>query len=277
MTPAPGASCPACRHRANSAEANFCSQCGGALRGPPCPACAAPSEAGDAYCTRCGAALQPRRSLPGGPGVRVPWAVAGMLALALAVVLVLRGGGGREIALFPSPAASVGGQGAVAPPLGPTSAVDLGAMTPREAATRLFNRVMRAVEAGNQAEADQFLTMAIASYDRIAALSLDDRFHLSLLYAAAGDGAAALAVARAGLAVRPTHLLLLGAAAEGALLVDDAATARAHYQTLVDVYDEEARAELDEYGTQEGGHANLLPALRAEAAAYLAGDGQGGL
>lgn len=272
MTPASGGSCPRCRHRADSADANFCSQCGGPLRGPPCPACAAPSEAGDAYCTQCGAALQPGRFPLGGPPARVAWAVVGMLALALALVLVLRGGGGRETAL----SSSSGGQEPAAPPLGPTSAVDLTAMTPREAATRLFNRVMRATEAGNQAEAARFLPMAIASYDIIAALSLDDRFHLSLLHAAAGDGAAALAAAEAGLALRPTHLLLLGAAAEGALLVGDAATARAHYQTLVDVYDEEARAELDEYGSQEGGHANLLPTLRAEAAAYLAEPGQGG-
>jgi len=129
---------------------------------------------------------------------------------------------------------------------------------------------MRAVESGNRAEADQFLPMAIASFDRIAALSLDDRFHLSLLHATDGNGAAALAVAETGLAARPTHLLLLGAAAEAALMLGDAATARRHYETLVGVYDEERFAELDEYGTGEGGHANLLPGLRAEAAAYLA-------
>lgn len=188
-----------------------------------------------------------------------------MLALALVLVLVLRGGGGRDTE-------SAGGQGSTTTPLGPTSAVDLDSMTPRQAANRLFERVMRAVEAGNQDEANQFLPMAIASYDRIAALSLDDRFHLSLLYAASGDGAAALATAEAGLAFRPTHILLLGAAAEGALLIGDSAAARAHYQTLVDAFEEETRAALDEYATQqEGGHANLLPALRAEAVAYLTG------
>ena len=271
MTTASGTSCLRCHHRANSADDNFCPRCGGALRGPPCPACAAPSEAGDDYCTQCGAALRPRLARLGGSGARVPWAVAGMLALALIVVMVLRGGGGREITLSPPPAASTGGQGSATTPLGPTSAVDLTSMTPRQAANRLFNRVMMAVEAGNRPEADQFLPMAIASYDLIAALSLDDRFHLSLLHATAGDGTAALATAEAGLAIRPTHLLLLGAAARGALLVGDAATARAHYQTLLDVYDEESRLQLEEYGTGEGGHANLLPELRTEAAAHLAG------
>lgn len=273
MTQAVRVPCPRCQHRANSAEANFCSRCGGALRGPPCPSCAAPSEAGDSFCTRCGTALQPERARFSGPAARVPWAVAGLLALALVLVLVLRGGGGREITLSPPPAGAGGGQGSTTTTLGPTSAVDLDSMTPRDAANRLFNRVMRALEAGNQAEANQFLPMAIASYDLIGALSLDDRFHLSLLYAAAENGDAALVTAEAGLAVRPTHILLLGAAAQAALVIGDTETAHAHYQTLVDVYDEEIRAGLEEYGTGEEGHGNLLPALQAEAATYLAGTG----
>ena len=269
MTPAGGITCPRCQHPEGTTAANFCSRCGGALRGPPCPVCAAPSQTGDSFCTECGEALQPGRSLAGGQGARVPWAVAGMLALALVLVLVLRGGG-RQITLSPPPDAAASGQGSATTPLGPTSQVRLESMTPREAASRLFDRVMRAVESGNQAEATQFLPMAIASYDRIAALSLDDRFHLSLLYAVAGDGVSALAVAEAGLAARPTHILLLAAAAEGALLIGDTVTARTHYQTLVDVYDEETRAELDEYGTEDGGHANLLQARRDQAAAFLA-------
>ena len=143
-------------------------------------------------------------------------------------------------------------------------------MTPRQAADRLFELVMRAAEGGDQAEAARFLPMAIDSYDLITALSLDDRFHLSLLHALNDDGASALAVADAGLAVRPSHLLCLATAAEAALLLGDDALALTHYQTLVDVYDEEIGAGLVEYGTGEGGHANLLPLLREEARAYLA-------
>ena len=143
-------------------------------------------------------------------------------------------------------------------------------MTPREAATRLFERVMTAVEGDNQAEAATFLPMAIASYDRIAALSLDDRFHLSLLHAAAGDGATALTVAEAGLALRPTHLLCLAAAARAALLVGDDARARAHYRTLAEAYDAEIAAALPEYGPDK--HAALLPVLRAEALVHVAGE-----
>ena len=145
-------------------------------------------------------------------------------------------------------------------------------MTPRQAATRLFNRVMRSVESGDEAQAQLFLPMAVASYDRIAALTLDDRFHLSLLHAAAGDAASALAVAEVGLSVRPTHLLCLAAAARAAAMGGDAAKARAHYRTLVDAYDEERGAGLPEYAAgAEEGHGELLPVLRQEASDYLAG------
>ena len=161
------------------------------------------------------------------------------------------------------PPASTGGA------LGPTGAVDLDSMTPRQAANRLFRRVMGAVEADDRAQADMFLPMAIAAYDLIAALSLDDRFHLSLLHAAASDGPSALAVAEAGLSIRPTHLLCLAAAAEAALVIGDDSQAASYYRTLLDVYDEEILAGLEEYGMGETGHANLLPVLRDEALAYL--------
>lgn len=264
--------CPHCG-AGTPTDANFCPACGGAVRGPDCLQCGVPSGGADRFCTRCGAELPGRPSAgtsapaPSGWNAKAPWAVAGVAGaglLALVLVLVLRDGGAEGNGSLPPPA----GQQA---PLGPTSAVDLSSMTPREAAERLFNRVMTAVEAGNAAEAERFLPMALASYDRIGALSLDDRFHLSLLHAAAGDGAQALAIAEAGLAVRPTHLLCLAAAASGALLLGDSATAAAHYRTFVDAYDEELRSGLTEYTSPEAGHPDLLPALLAEARAYLNG------
>ena len=269
------AAAPRCPHcgAGTPAGANFCPACGGAVHGPDCAQCGAPSGGADRFCTRCGAELPGAPSegtsapAPSGWNAKAPWAVAGAAVaglLALALVLVLRDGGAEGNGGSPPSA----GQQA---PLGPTSAVDLSSMTPREAAERLFNRVMTAVEAGADAEAERFLPMALASYDRIGALSLDDRFHLSLLHAAAGDGAQALAVAEAGLAVRPTHLLCLAAAAEGALLLGDSATAAARYRTFVDAYDEELRAGLTEYTSPEAGHPDLLPALLAEARVYLSG------
>ncbi len=268
MTTAPVV-CPRCQYPEGSPDANFCSRCGGALRGPPCPQCEAPSEVGDRFCTRCGLALGKAArggkartgGLRGSPGW-LAWAITGVLALILVVVLDVDRDGGREITMSPPPA-STGGA------LGPTGAVDLDSMTPRQAANRLFARVMGAVEADDRAQADMFLPMAIAAYDLIAALSLDDRFHLSLLHAAASDGPSALAVAEAGLDIQPTHLLCLAAAAEGADLIGDGEMAATYYRTLLAVYDDEIRTGLEEYGTGENGHANLLPVLREEAQSYL--------
>lgn len=263
MTATVGVMCPRCRYPENPDGANFCARCGGALRGPPCPGCSAPSEVGDRFCTQCGEGLTAKRSKVAVTGARSLWAAVGTLALVTIILLVVQqtSKSNDAVASPPSP-----------PPgtLGPTSAIDLGAMTPRQAADRLFIRVMTAVEGGDQAQAELFLPMAIASYDRIAALTLDDRFHLSLLHALGGDGASALAVAEAGLAVRPTHLLCLAAAAEAAIVLGDDALARTHYQALVEAYDEEIGAGLVEYGPQaEGGHANLLPVLLEEAGEFL--------
>ena len=265
MTVATGVVCPKCRFREGAADSNFCSRCGAALRGPPCPACAAPSEVGDRFCTRCGTGLTAARPTRGIRNARVPWAVAGVLAMILLVVLVVRLTPGAGSPTTPTPSTPPG-------TLGPTSAVQLTSMTPRQAATRLFDRVMRSIASGDRTQAELFLPMAIASYDLIAALTLDDRFHLSLLHATADDAPSALAVAEAGLVVRPTHLLCLAAAARAALLGGGADKARAHYQTLVDVYDEESGADLQEYDPRaEEGHAELLPLLRQEASDYLAG------
>lgn len=206
-----------------------------------------------------------RRRLAGAVG----WVAAVSLGLALALVLIVRGGGGDDAdAPGPVPPSAAGGAA-----LGPTSAVDLSSMTPREAAIRLFNRVMAAVEGGDRAQADLFLPMAIASYDRIGTLTLDDRFHLSLLHAATGDGAAALAVAEAGLMARPAHLLCLAAAAQAAALLGDSAKTTAHWRAFLDAYDEEIRSGLAEYGPPPDGHAPLLPSLRAQAEAHLAASG----
>lgn len=274
------ATCPHCGSAAGPPGAKFCPACGGALRGPACGVCGAQSGGADRFCVHCGSAL-PSRSGRAGVGGRglgsgtAAWAVGGLLfggmIVAIAALAIMRASGGESAS--PSAAAGQGtpGPGNAPGGLGPTAAVDLSSMTPREAATRLFNRVMGAVEANDQAQAALFLPMAIASYDRIGALTLDDRFHLSLLHAAGGDGSAALATAEAGLAVRPSHLLCLAAAASGALLVGDSAKATAYYQTFLDKYDDELASGLTEYGPPPDGHAPLLLDLRADARAHVAG------
>ncbi len=181
------------------------------------------------------------------------------MVLALIVALMLPDNG-PAINLQPPPASSQG--------LG-ASAVDLTSMTPREAADRLFSRVMGSVDAGDTQSALNFVPMAIAAYERIPDLNLDDRFHLSLLHAVGNNGQAALDIAEEGLAIRPTHILDLAAAAEAAALLGDTALARTYYQTLVDGYEEELASGLPEYEL----HSNLLPTLLEEANAFLQSGG----
>jgi len=261
-------SCPHCSAGGMSADANFCQRCGETMRGAPCPKCKAQSVPGDQFCTQCGGAVPgnapgAKKKVPAGSSATAAWGVAGLFALLFLMSLFRPWDGGRDLTMSPPP-----GGAPVASMLGVAPNVDLSTMTPREAADRLFGRVMRAVQGGDMATAAQFLPMAIASYDRITDTNLDDRFHLSLLHAAAGDGATALQVAQEGLAISPTHLLALAGAAEAAILLEDEAAAIGFYQTLVESFDAEMALGLFEYSAEA--HSNgLMDNILGEAESYL--------
>jgi hypothetical protein len=140
-------------------------------------------------------------------------------------------------------------------------------MTPREAADRLFNRVMTAFSAGDDTEVATFLPMAIDAYGLVGELDADGWFHLSLLHQAGGDPAAALLAAQEVLAIRPTHLLGLYSAGEAARELSDDSAARTYFTSLINSYDEELALGLPEY--QE--HAAFLPTTREIAAGFLSG------
>jgi tetratricopeptide (TPR) repeat protein len=160
--------------------------------------------------------------------------------------------------------------GPVAPvgaPAGGPSTTDLANMPPREAADRLFNRVMTAVSANNTAEWAQFLPMAIQSYDMARPLDQDGLFHLSMLHSQNQDPQSALAVAREGLELNPDHLLNLNAAAHAAAAAGDSAAAAEYYQHFLDVFEAEQTKGLAEYQA----HGNMFPEMTAEAEAFLGG------
>lgn len=144
---------------------------------------------------------------------------------------------------------------------------DISQMTPIEAADRLFGRVMTSVSAGDSAQAQAFLPMAIAAYQRARPLDLDGLFHLSMLNRTAMNLEAALDNALEILERNPDHLLGLAAAAEAAIelgLEEEAAT---HYGHLREVYDEQVALQLDEYIA----HAQIVEAIDEDAERYLAG------
>lgn len=268
--------CPAC---GSAATGNFCAECGAPLAGATCPQCGARVPADARYCTQCGTVLaggagaKPTRAdggsrAQGRGGTRLQpepsmlgWWIAG-LALAVAIIVV-------GYPLLRPDREGAGGGGGVAPP-GPPAAgggVDLSAMTPREAADRLFNRVMGAAEAGDTGQLRFFLPMAIQAYQQAQPLDADGYYHLSLLQRTGGQADSALATARSALEAAPDHLLLLSAAAEAAQALGREFEAREYYARVVAVYEVERAKSLPEYEA----HSRQLPNLLEEARALMRG------
>jgi tetratricopeptide (TPR) repeat protein len=187
----------------------------------------------------------------------LPWWIAGAAMFVLIVIVgVSMVGPAGPVAPTTGPAggASIGGQ----PP-------DLSAMSPREAADRLYTRVMMAAEEGDSLEAQQFMPMAIAAYERAMPLDHDGLFHLSLLQRTAGDFETALLTAEGILDQDPDYILGLLAAAQAATELgrDDQATA--HYEHLIAVFDAQVARALPEYEM----HAPIMTSARNDAEAFL--------
>lgn len=254
--------CPDCGRPANG---NFCQHCGAKLGGRFCNQCGAKAGPAAAFCNQCGATVDGgaggRRAAAAAVvgGQNLPWWIAGAAMFVLIVVLGVRmvqpGGPSAPAAAAPGGVPA----GAGMPP-------DLSSMTPREAADRLFDRVMRSVSASDSVAAQQFLPMAIAAYDRARPLDHDGLFHLSLLNRAAMNLDVALAGAEEVLAAEPNHILALSAAAEAAIDLERLDDAAGYYRRLVEAYPQETTRALPEYQ----GHSNLMESARVAAEAFLA-------
>lgn len=271
--------CPSCNA---AVSGNFCSSCGASLKPRRCGQCGAEPEPGDRFCNQCGnflvgpaggggpaaaGAAAPAgghaRQAPGPGGDRLPvaWITAGVLLVALIVAVAM-----PRISQDPPPPPASQGQPRGAPALG-ASDIDLTSMTPRQAADRLFTRVMEAVSRGDSAEVNNFLPMSIAAYDRARPLDADGQFHLALLQLTGQDLDAARATVEAGLADSPDHLLLLSAAAEEAAARGDDEAAAGYYRRMLDNWDSQRESGLPEYEA----HARMLPELESDARAFLEG------
>ncbi len=155
--------------------------------------------------------------------------------------------------------------GTGSPSPGPAPNVDLSTMTPREAADRLFNRVMTALGEGDRSEVEMFLPMAVGAYQLVPDLDADGHFHLSLLQQAGGNHREALQTAERVLSTHPDHLLALYAAGEAARELGEMDRAGDHYRRVLEVFETESARDLPEYEE----HSGLLPAIRETAEAFV--------
>jgi hypothetical protein len=175
---------------------------------------------------------------------RTPWLVAGLalagLLAALLVMLVKRSptAAPAEIAAAPADAA------AESPP-------DISNMSPRERFNRLYNRIMTAAQAGDEATVSRFTPMALMAYAQLDTIDADARYHVALLKVHTGDVKAAGSLADTILAQTPGHLfgyVIRGTVAR--FQKDDKALAHA-YTDFLKHYDGEMKLQRPEYGEHQ--------------------------
>lgn len=283
--------CPKC---GEAASGNFCASCGTSLGGRFCNQCGARAKADSTFCSECGAKFgaavpaaarkgtggkgasgarqkgggaQPRKqgaqaaaSTGGGVGNLGWWMAAAMMVVVMFFMI-------RPI-IWPEPAAqSVTGAPFASGGAGAPAVTDISNMSPREAADRLYTRVMTAASANDSAQVVMFLPMTIQAYDIARPLDADGLFHLSRLQRMALQDEAALASAQEGLALNQTHLLNLYAGADAALAVGLNDLAQEYLTTLLQVWDEEMASGNQDYQL----HSNMMSDVRAFAEANIAG------
>lgn len=126
-------------------------------------------------------------------------------------------------------------------------------MTPRQAADRLFNRIMTAKERGDTEEALRFAPMAVAAYDRLDTLDNDARYHVALIHMTTGDiKSARVQLDRLRQSV-PNHLLGIMLEHRIAERTDNKDGAARAYRAFLAAYDAEIAAGRAEYQDHEGG------------------------
>lgn len=128
---------------------------------------------------------------------------------------------------------------------------DLSTMSPREAADRLFNRVMAASENGNTEEALRFAPMALQSYGQLGSLDNDARYHVALIHLTLRDTKSARGQVQELKKTSPNHLLALMLEHQIAEQGGDKAAAARAAKTFLGAYDAEvltARPEYQDHG-----------------------------
>jgi Double zinc ribbon len=261
-----GTPCPSC---GAVSRGKFCADCGAALLGVSCNACRAPLTPGARFCHACGTAVggaaalaSIRRASAAGAGAVVaapprsilPWAVGGIAALALVIMVAVQQRGTPPAA--PGGDVSLGGgapfAGGAGEAGGAMRAPDISSMTPRERADRLYDRVMRLASEGKSDSASFFATMAAQAYELLGTLDNDLKYDYGRMSEMAGNLDQARRQADAILADYPDHLLGLILGARVAQLRNDEATRVKLYHKLLSVEQVEQAKPVEEYARHKG-------------------------
>jgi hypothetical protein len=243
----------------------FCSHCGtAAVASAACRECSGALQPGARFCNQCGAAAGAKhdRAAAGTGGSPAAWIVAAVAVVALlGVVLVPRFRSEAPTTTAFAPAA-----GAMGAPSGPQG-VDLSSMTPREAADRLFDRIMRTASQGDSAQARSFVSMALDAYGQVPDLDNDALYHIGVLHLLNGNAEEARASADRILSVEPNHLFGLFTAAQAAAQQGNRAESVSLFRRFLESYPVEVARDLPEYTA----HSPAFPEMRAEAQAAVQG------
>jgi hypothetical protein len=245
---AASAKCPAC---GEPASGHFCASCGSPLAGARCGGCAAILTPGAKFCHRCGTAagaVGTRRS--DASSTTLPWAVAGVALVGLVALLAgqrFRSAPPADPQQASAPASdSQAGPGGDAAAPG-VRAPDISALSPRERADRLFDRIMRLDTEGKKDSVQFFAPMAISAYQMIPDPDADARFDMGRIAEVAGALPAAKNEADSILAKQPTHLLGLVLAMQVARASGDTAAAASYRAKLHSSEKAELAKKLPEY------------------------------
>ena len=246
--------CAAC---GATSTGKFCSNCGAPFAGAVCGSCSAPLTPGAKFCHRCGTPAG-----ASGPGdsksfsSALPWAVAAIALVALIALVAGQRFAKSRAAIESAPVAEgPADAGGARPP-------DISNLSPADAAIRLYDRVMSLHERGRADSVALFAPMALAAYQMIGRLDLDQRYDMGRIAAVSGDEPVARAQADTILAQNPTHLLGLILAGNAARMRKDVAAERSFRDRLEGAAPAERAKQLPEYSTHENDIKFALDAKR---------------
>lgn len=179
----------------------------------------------------------------------LPWAVAAIALVALIALVVGQrfGARGNSVTEPVVDAGATAGTAPGGPPGAMPRAPDISQLTPEQRAERLYDRIMTEVEAGRTENVRTFMPMAIAAYEMLAPLNLDQRYDLGRIGEVGGDTALARAQADTILAAKPNHLLGLILKAKAARMEGNASRAKDADAKLLAAEATERSAGLKEY------------------------------